>query len=190
MQVGLYVRAGGACKKQRRHVLGQFKIPAVRDGGLGRRFASCGLIFVRLRTHFSAGSEAHRMDQPSTAMLKPFFPTAILVCVFLAGCGGEGPSTVPLKGSVTVDGVPVERGNITFTPLGKNMDEEVSVPIAAGKYEARVPKGKVRVSLQGTKETGTMIEVFGKPEPEVVSVIPRHYSSGIELEPAGCPSAS
>jgi hypothetical protein len=107
---------------------------------------------------------------------------SLAIIVLMAGCSGDAFPTAPLKGTVTVDGQPVERGNISFAPLAANMGPDVSVPITAGRYEAQVPQGKVRVFLQGTRETGKMIEMFGKQEPEVVSVIPRKYSPGIELD--------
>lgn len=110
---------------------------------------------------------------------------SLFASALLTGCGGPKYATVPLQGTVTVDGQSVERGNITFAPLEANMGPDVSEPIEGGKYKAQVPKGKVRVSLQGTKETGRMVEVFGKQEPEFVPVIPQKYSKGIELDTSG-----
>ncbi len=113
-------------------------------------------------------------------MVSRFF--LLSVVLVLAGCGGDSFSKVPLKGQVTVDGVAVETGTISFAPLEANLGPDVPLEIVAGKYDGKVPKGKVRVFLQATRETGKMIEVFGKQTPEIVSVIPAKYSAGIELD--------
>lgn len=105
----------------------------------------------------------------------------LLLLTAVVGCGESWP-TVPLSGTVTVDGKPVERGHISFAPLEKDMGPDASAPIVNGRYELRAPKGKVRVFLQGTRETGRMITQFGKEEPEVVSVIPERYAAGIEID--------
>jgi len=39
---------------------------------------------------------------------------ALLVVVCPAGCGTRGPALVPVSGSVTFDGTPVETGEILF----------------------------------------------------------------------------
>ncbi|MBN2024857.1 MAG: hypothetical protein JW809_18910 [Pirellulales bacterium] len=67
------------------------------------------------------------------------------------GCGGDGLTAI--HGTVTVDGVPLERGDITFEPSdGKG-------PIAAatitdGKYEAPVTTGQKTVRITGGKVIG------------------------------------
>jgi hypothetical protein len=41
--------------------------------------------------------------------------------LFLAGCGG-GPSLIPVKGKVTVDGQPVTSGHVTFNAASDDKD--------------------------------------------------------------------
>ena len=89
--------------------------------------------------------------------MKSTATVVVLGLGLLAGCGGGGSGP-------------------------RDVEQGGTAPITAGKYKAKVPQGKLRVFLQGTRETGRMIEVFGKQEPEVVSVIPRHYAAGIELD--------
>jgi len=62
----------------------------------------------------------------------------------LAGCGGEvGPEYGKVKGTVTLDGQPVEIGNITFLPTGETKGPASGALIAAdGTYELVGPGGK------------------------------------------------
>jgi hypothetical protein len=109
----------------------------------------------------------------------------LLTAVELAGCGGPKFPTARLEGTVTVDGVPVEKGNISFTPIqGGRLS--ATAAITGGRYVAEgVPQGKVRVDFQGTKETGKTVMQFDKPYPETVDVIPQKYRTGMEIEVGG-----
>ncbi len=100
--------------------------------------------------------------------------------------GGPGYSTAKLAGTVTIDGTPIAAGTITFTPLEGNRGLGQPAEIKAGRYEAsNVPQGKVRVDFHATRETGKMVDFFGKPTPEVENLIPAHYRTGLPLEVTG-----
>jgi predicted small lipoprotein YifL len=44
---------------------------------------------------------------------------ALFLLVGLAGCGGGGPSYAPVTGKVTLDGKPVAKAVVTFSPVPK-----------------------------------------------------------------------
>ena len=98
------------------------------------------------------------------------------------GCGGSNLATV--RGTVTFDGEPVERGSIAFEPAD-GVGPVAGGTIEGGKYllagEAGVTPGKKIVRITATRSTGKKIEA-GPPEPagtmvdEIVSFIPEIYN--------------
>ena len=110
----------------------------------------------------------------------------VLAAGHVAGCGGPGFPSARLEGTVTVDGQPVETGNISFTPTQADRGSGATATISGGRYVAEgVPQGKVRVYFDATRETGRTIEQFGKPYPETVNVIPEKYRAGMEIDVSG-----
>ncbi len=113
----------------------------------------------------------------------------ILVIALLSGCG-PGKPTYPsarLEGSVTLDGKPIAQGNLQFMPQDVS---QAAPPTAAaivdGHYVAEaVPRGKLRVLLSATKETGKMVTEYSTPRPEVINLIPDKYRPGIPIEVTG-----
>jgi hypothetical protein len=103
----------------------------------------------------------------------------------LAGCGSGKPAypAARLEGGVTVDGRPIAKGNVQFLPQGPGKAPVTQASIVDGRYvAAAVPRGKVRVLLTATQETGKMVAAYSEPHPEVVNLIPEKYRSGIEIE--------
>ncbi len=107
---------------------------------------------------------------------------SIIAALAFGGCTGPKFTTTPLAGSVTVDGQPVAEGTINFVPAGVEQGPSTSAPIVAGKYQADVPVGSVRVHFQATRETGKTVDVFGTPQPERVNVIPPQYHGGVAID--------
>ena len=111
-----------------------------------------------------------------------------LVCaaVLAGGCGG---SKVVVRGTVTVDGRPVEEGAISFEPAD-GQGTTTGGTITDGKYEltgnAAVTPGKQVVRIVGLRKTGKMVEA-GPPAPkgtlveEVVQCVPSHYNDQSRL---------
>jgi hypothetical protein len=74
---------------------------------------------------------------------------ALVVAASLVGCA---PDKGVVTGSVDYNGQPVERGEITLTPVDGE-GQPVGAPITAGRYEARdVPPGQKRVRIEAFKE--------------------------------------
>ena len=106
------------------------------------------------------------------------------VCLLAIGCNGPKFTTVPLSGNVTIDGQPVAQGTIDFQPQEQGQGPSASAPIVDGKYAAEVPAGKLKVFFHATRETGKMVDVFGKPTPETENIIPSAYQAGVEFTAA------
>ena len=88
-----------------------------------------------------------------------------------------------VHGTVTVDGEPVERGSILFTPLD-DKSWTVGAVIEKGKYTvAKVPTGSIKVEIRVPKVTGKK-QLYGKDSKEVPTyseMLPRKYNSDSEL---------
>ena len=68
-----------------------------------------------------------------------------------AGCAGsDGPKTYPISGTVTLDGKPVETGEILFRSDGAAA-ATFAGKIAAGKYALSATAGKKRVEITSTQ---------------------------------------
>jgi|SRR5438105_6710784 len=111
----------------------------------------------------------------------------IIVMVAL-GCGPSKPNypAARLEGNVTLDGKPIAQGTLQFVPQDTTQAPVTSAAIVDGRYVAEaVPRGKLRVLLSATKETGKMIKEYSSPRPEVVNLIPEKYRAGIPIEVTG-----
>ncbi len=112
----------------------------------------------------------------------------IFVISLVSGCGPDKPTypAARLEGSVTLDGKPIAQGNLQFMPQDISQTPVTGAPIVDGRYVAEaVPRGKLRVLLTATKETGKMIKEYSTPRPEVINLIPDKYRAGIPLEVTG-----
>ena len=73
------------------------------------------------------------------------------LCALLAGCGG--PATYKVVGAVTWKGEEVKDGQITFLPADKNV-HAATAKIVNGRYEARVPVGRMTVQISAQRDLG------------------------------------
>lgn len=88
----------------------------------------------------------------------------VLVCFVALGCSGEGRGAkrAAARGTVTVDGEPVESGMIQFTPSEGNTGPVAGAVIENGKYSVGRKQGPVvgtnLVEISGTRMTGKKIK--------------------------------
>ena len=90
--------------------------------------------------------------------------TTRLLCVVLAtlslfflGCGDSSGGTTAVEGKVSIDGSPLQKGLISFTPLEPG-SSAVTAEIRDGSYHATdVPIGRTLVQFHAPKETGRTI---------------------------------
>lgn len=105
--------------------------------------------------------------------------------VILAGCGEKGPATVPVKGKVTLDGTPIENGNIIFEPKD-GVGGPAGAEIKGGEYSVNVQPGPKRIRITAQKVVGKKQVYPGSadsPEVDVTEeIVPAKYNTETTLE--------
>lgn len=99
-----------------------------------------------------------------------------VTCLFV-GCGSSGPEVVPVKGTVTYKGNPVEKIAVVFNPEGKGMIA-TGLTDAKGEFTLQTSKpgdgamvGNYKVSFK--YDSGEIPDMFNPKK--VVSPIPEKY---------------
>jgi hypothetical protein len=101
--------------------------------------------------------------------------------VLLAGCNSVENAGLPIKGSVSLKGQPLDQGTILFSPVDPNTPTSTGAPITNGKYEIPALNGlvpgmyEVRIS---SGEPGTVAEepAPGESGPPAKDRIPPQYN--------------
>jgi hypothetical protein len=83
-----------------------------------------------------------------------------------AGCGGPGAATV--SGEVKVDGEPLQKGVISFSPL-EGAGAVASGQIENGRYSVQTTPGKKRVQISAPIVTGQRRE-YNSPNAPMVEI--------------------
>lgn len=97
-----------------------------------------------------------------------------ILATLLIGCGKPAPNIV--SGSVTMNGTPVEQGEIMFLPSdGKGT--VAAGPIVNGAYSMECQPGDKSVKITATKEQGIAPDGL----PNYVSYIPAKYNTKTTL---------
>jgi len=104
----------------------------------------------------------------------------------VAGCGG-GTERVPVEGTVTLKGKPLEQGSVTF--LSTSSGSSAGARIESGRFDIprqRGPSpGVYRVEIVAYQETGRKIPDPDRPGEmmdEAVQLVPERYNSESELQ--------
>lgn len=111
-----------------------------------------------------------------------FVALVLLATAALTGCG---PTTVPLQGTVTYDGKPIESGTVVFVPEDPKTPKR-GAAITNGKYTcdpASAPTpGKYKVEITRNEKTGVKRPngVGGFTE-ETKQTLPEKYNTKTEL---------
>lgn len=96
------------------------------------------------------------------------------------GCGSETdkPQTYAVSGKVSLAGVPVENGQISFVPGPEESATDPYVaPIASGEYHAQVSAGPKQVKIESYTATGPVFD----GSPTLVQVAPAEYNIATTL---------
>jgi hypothetical protein len=98
-----------------------------------------------------------------------------LLVLILVGCN-QGPPKGTVKGTVTLDGEPVDGGVITFVPSDGNSQPE-AVPITAGEYSVTMPLGEKRVEIYWAPSSAQTIDTATQGREQIVQRIPAKYNA-------------
>lgn len=109
---------------------------------------------------------------------------AALFTLSTLGCSGgdAGPTVYEVNGSVSMDGVPVDEGEIIFRaidPPGRSYAGKIE----KGRFRFDSSAGKKRIEITGYKENPNQGQVAesGEEEPTMIMHIPPKYSIQSEL---------
>ena len=109
------------------------------------------------------------------------------VCwVVLAGCGDSPRQRI--EGTVTLDGRPLEKGAINFTPLAGTQGPTAGAEIVDGKFsipaEGGTFAGVFRVEITASRPSGKKVpdQWTGQPVDAYEQFLPARYNSQSELE--------
>lgn len=116
--------------------------------------------------------------------------TAALLCLF-SGCGrDDGPATYQVSGTVTLDGKPVEDGQIVFRAVG-GTDKAYAGKVTNGTFSFPSTAGQKQVEIsslqEATAKKGMIGGISGDPvSPEnpavvVTEKIPARYNAQTTL---------
>jgi hypothetical protein len=116
---------------------------------------------------------------------------AFAVCVPLAlvfGCGGDPLGRHAISGAVTVDGAPLQRGNVGFQPIEKTSTTSGGAVVMEGKYsvprDKGLPTGKYRVRINaaasGAGGEAQSTAPPGAPAPPPQELIPPEWNENSE----------
>lgn len=95
----------------------------------------------------------------------PSFAILFGLLAVLAGCRDAGPPLLAVSGTVVLDGVPLEDGQLTFRPVDPGLAPRAAA-IRQGRYEVRLPAGRMIVEAHAagparaaeTKDMGRGLE--------------------------------
>lgn len=102
------------------------------------------------------------MKRATACFLRCLGISALALGMTAIGCGPSGVETVPVKGSISLDGQPVPSGTIAFVAKD-GIATTGGGMIKDGAYEANVPPGDKWVMVLATKVVGQEPEYEGDP---------------------------
>lgn len=109
------------------------------------------------------------------------FAISTLVTTLLAGCGGDGK--VPIQGTATWNGEPIEIGYVELQPTD-NTGQFASAEIRQGKFTLRTAPGPRRVKVTAQRKIGEVppSERIPMAEPIMHQYIPPKFNAQSETE--------
>jgi hypothetical protein len=111
-----------------------------------------------------------------------FAPLAAAVLA-ISGCS-QGPATGTVTGEVTLDGKPLPKGHLEFTPLDGE-GQTGGIMIAEGKFSGPIPVAKMRVKIHAPKPSGKKYKAYDTPdspwEEDVVEALPARYNDQSDM---------
>lgn len=103
----------------------------------------------------------------------------------ICGCGGSS-GRQSIEGTVTLDGKPLEKGQITFVPEADSGGPTAGAGIEDGKFAIPASRGafigKFRVKITASRlSSRKVLGINGKLVDEYVQFLPRKYNSESQL---------
>lgn len=99
--------------------------------------------------------------------------------ILLSGCGRGGPPKYPVSGNVSVDGKPIETGDILFVPSDPKQGPTAG-KIQAGKFRFEAVAGPHRVEIRALRPIPGAAPMLGEYPQE--NYLPARYHAESKLE--------
>ncbi len=114
----------------------------------------------------------------------------ILIVLAFIGCNKTDANRSVVTGEVKLDGKPLERGSILFTPIDGTKGSVAGGQIENGRYRLSADKGPAigrnRVEIRSIRKTGKMVQKPLAPQgqmiEESVEAIPPRFNSASTLK--------
>lgn len=100
---------------------------------------------------------------------------AFALLALVVGCD-RGPAVGTVKGTVTLDGQPVDGGLIRLVPADGN-SQPADCRITAGAYTITMPIGEKKVEIYWTKGGGGKVDTASQGTEKVVLLVPPKYNT-------------
>jgi hypothetical protein len=94
----------------------------------------------------------------------------IALLVGIVGCGKKDKDMVRITGKVTLNGAPLEKGEVQFTS-NDGSTPPAGAAITAGSYDAKVPLGPKTVRIRGYKTVGQRTLYQGVPNSPTAPIV-------------------
>lgn len=103
-----------------------------------------------------------------------------MIAVAAGGCGGD---MINVRGQVTLDGKPLDKGNIAFIPAPDLPSPAAGGDIIAGQYQLPQPikRGNYTVEIRSMQKTGKRFKGLYGEQDEEVQIIPETYNKKSKL---------
>jgi hypothetical protein len=102
---------------------------------------------------------------------------ALIIALVAAGCGGDSGvpemKTVPISGTVTLDGQPMADGELT---LNNPPHVQMMIPIAGGKFSGVSPPGKHKVEIRAYKDVTVKNDMYPEGTTSRENYIPPEFN--------------
>ena len=97
--------------------------------------------------------------------------------MFGVGCGSsdlKGPKLLPVKGTVTLDGKPMETGEVIFTASGNAA--VAAFEVKGGSFSGEAAEGENKVAVMMYKDAPPIMMGDQKVEGQKTNVLPAKYN--------------
>ena len=99
----------------------------------------------------------------SNNMFRKSLVAIVLFCCFITGCSD---GQIPVRGTVTLDGTPIESGNIMFEPVDLRGPTGGGL-ITNGSFSFKTFPGEKTVRIRGERATGEFQVIEEEPDARI-----------------------
>jgi hypothetical protein len=99
----------------------------------------------------------------------------LALALLFIGCS-QGPAVGIVKGTITLDGQPVDGGLIRLVPADGN-SQPADCIVTAGAYTVTMPIGEKKVEIYWTKSSGGKVDTASQGTEKVIQMVPTAYNT-------------